>query len=419
MNFLGAMVLSADVEYPITLNAPQQGVSVTFQDKEQLLGFVDEEIRFWSRSLASLQSHTSNQPVLSSINALVGNLHNYLSRLRDSPTAKGVEEILREMSSVAIFSTGFLGELFAEVLEKLPAAGPGAFVAALGMSTQSPQAFVGLTGARVNNLDLAGAAYVSAKLSEISAGPKAKRKELTSLLTTARRQVTRIENQHQQLVDWFEKTSIALEEKGRIASQTYLEKIEKVDEQIDQYRQETSERIEEEIKAVTDRMKRMEGIYNSKKVLEGPSALWKDVETRANLSIGFSLGAFILLTALPLGLIWLNASSIHSFLLETLTSAQPGTSLTAIAVVTAPAFLYGWILRHLSRIFIHNMSLQSDAQYRAVLATTFIGLAEQKSAAVTDAERALVLNALFRPSPPNSSNDDGPPSGILEIIKAK
>lgn len=33
-------------------------------------------------------------------------------------------------------------------------------------------------------------------------------------------------------------------------------------------------------------------------------------------------------------------------------------------------------------------------------------------------ERALILNALFRPTPPYSG-DDGPPSGLIDLIKSR
>lgn len=46
---------------------------------------------------------------------------------------------------------------------------------------------------------------------------------------------------------------------------------------------------------------------------------------------------------------------------------------------------------------------------------TFLGLAKDHKSSVTDAERAIILNALFRPAPPNA-NDEGPPTGLQDIL---
>ncbi|WP_299724686.1 hypothetical protein [Devosia sp.] len=70
----------------------------------------------------------------------------------------------------------------------------------------------------------------------------------------------------------------------------------------------------------------------------------------------------------------------------------------------------------MSRLFIQNLALADDASYRRVMTMTFLGLNADKSAAITDVERALILNALFRPAPPSTS-DEGPPSGLLDLIK--
>lgn len=95
--------------------------------------------------------------------------------------------------------------------------------------------------------------------------------------------------------------------------------------------------------------------------------------------------------------------------------AAAGASHQALRTDTIPTLGYGWLLRHVSRVFVHNLNLVSDAEYREVLARTFLGLAEQKSAGVTEAERVLVLNALFRPAPPHAP-EDGPPTGLLDLL---
>lgn len=93
-------------------------------------------------------------------------------------------------------------------------------------------------------------------------------------------------------------------------------------------------------------------------------------------------------------------------------------SLTPLIAITVPVLAYGWILRHISRLFIQSFTQADDARYRNVMTMTFLGLTKDPTSGVTDLERGIILNALFRPAPPNTS-EDGPPAGPMDLIKPK
>jgi hypothetical protein len=71
-----------------------------------------------------------------------------------------------------------------------------------------------------------------------------------------------------------------------------------------------------------------------------------------------------------------------------------------------------------SRIFIQTLNLADDTAHRRALAVTYLGLAENPKIQLLEAERAIVLNALFRPLP-NESGDEGPPAGLMDLIRGK
>jgi hypothetical protein len=98
------------------------------------------------------------------------------------------------------------------------------------------------------------------------------------------------------------------------------------------------------------------------------------------------------------------------------TSANGGTSLGGVAAITAPIILYGWLLKNLSRLFIQRMTLADEAEHRRLLTMTYLGLAKEPHLNMTDNDRALILNALFRPIPPYGS-EDGPPVGLIDLIR--
>ncbi len=91
-------------------------------------------------------------------------------------------------------------------------------------------------------------------------------------------------------------------------------------------------------------------------------------------------------------------------------------NLTAVAIITLPALLYGWFLKNISRIFVQQMNLADDASHRRALAITWLGLVADKKFDLSKEERALVLNAMFRPVPPNAQ-EEGPPAGLMEMMK--
>jgi hypothetical protein len=69
-------------------------------------------------------------------------------------------------------------------------------------------------------------------------------------------------------------------------------------------------------------------------------------------------------------------------------------------------------------MFIHHLNGADDAAHRRALCITYLGLAENPKLRIADQDRALILNALFRPIP-SQGLEEGPPSGLLDLIKPK
>jgi hypothetical protein len=157
-------------------------------------------------------------------------------------------------------------------------------------------------------------------------------------------------------------------------------------------------------------------LYQSKLMLEGPSEHWQTVAENAQKVSYIWLGAFVAMILLPMSILIYNWSAVLTALQGVLQQSQ-GFSLTALTLVTAPILGYGWILKHVSRGYIQNGLIAADARHRRVMAMTYLGLAKSENTGIGEGERALILNALFRPAPPSSPGDDGPPTGLLDLIK--
>jgi hypothetical protein len=164
-------------------------------------------------------------------------------------------------------------------------------------------------------------------------------------------------------------------------------------------------------------MGRLHELYHEKLMIEAPASNWQTISDERTTQWRVWLGVFVAALVFPAGvLIWHSVAIVN--LLASLSPKEGPFSVAGLAVVTAPALLYAWMLRQVSRIYTRSFDLAVDAKHRKALATTYLGLAENTKIGVTQTDRAIVLQALFRPQPPHTS-DDGPPIGLIELLKSK
>ena len=86
-----------------------------------------------------------------------------------------------------------------------------------------------------------------------------------------------------------------------------------------------------------------------------------------------------------------------------------------LAMLSIPTLTVLWILRQIARLFVTNLERSADAKMRETMATTFLALTKAGIGTVSEKERLMVLEALFRPPGPHNA-DDGQFGGALEIL---
>jgi hypothetical protein len=166
---------------------------------------------------------------------------------------------------------------------------------------------------------------------------------------------------------------------------------------------------EEEIDRVANRY--MKGLP-----IEKPAVHWRRAARRNyRLMYGFLI-LFAISVFGPAAIVWAYWPIIQPNI-ENLFARSTGiVPFGALTVLLVPAIAYGWLLKHISRLFIQSYALAVDAEHRGSLAVTYLGLVDYEKANLAEAERAIILNALFRPPPPYSG-DEGPPAGLLDLIR--
>jgi len=137
------------------------------------------------------------------------------------------------------------------------------------------------------------------------------------------------------------------------------------------------------------------------------NALW--------VAIFFATGAVLLGFAYYYAANLLLAAGRQS---ATVGASQP----TALYVVVAGALaalttLVFWVGRLLTKLFLSEHHLRNDASERAVMTTTYLALTREGLA--SDADRQIILNALFRNTPDGIVKEDGAGDLALQAALAK
>jgi len=174
-------------------------------------------------------------------------------------------------------------------------------------------------------------------------------------------------------------------------------------------------------KYITDKhavIDHLEQVYRDKLVLEKPADLWFATHAEKKSAWSLWLTIFGILAVVPLVLAIVTSEQLVDFVRRVTTAPNGSISLGGVAAITVPALFYAWLLKNISRLFVQSQMLADDAAHRRALALTYLGLAENPKLNISEQERALVLNALFRPLP-SHAGDDGPPAGLLELLRSR
>ncbi|MCQ4164459.1 DUF6161 domain-containing protein [Tahibacter harae] len=171
--------------------------------------------------------------------------------------------------------------------------------------------------------------------------------------------------------------------------------------------------------------------YSNSLALSAPASYWKKKKTRhlriASLSaLGFlilaGVGLYLLLFFGIPELMKLGAGSDHTTIAAAASTATTSDKSAPFAylklsAILAPTFIFIWLLRILGRLLGTHLALMEDAEERVTMVTTFLAFSgsEHGDKLVTDADRLLVLTALFRPSAITAA-DDSPTATVSDVL---
>jgi hypothetical protein len=170
--------------------------------------------------------------------------------------------------------------------------------------------------------------------------------------------------------------------------------------------------IEEKKELISD----LDNLYRRQLTIQEPAVSWQNIAAKKTNVWRFWLTLFAFMVAAPIVAALFNWEALITVVTKMTGVSNGGFSISGLAVITVPTLLYAWLLKNISRVFIQNLNLADDAEHRRSLALTYMGLLQDEKRPTTDQDRAIILNALFRPIPPHTG-DEGPPSGLIDLIK--
>lgn len=145
--------------------------------------------------------------------------------------------------------------------------------------------------------------------------------------------------------------------------------------------------------------------------LKAPASYWAE---RAQQSLRTANTALLWFFGIS-GFSVVALAFIFPFVFEQLTSMGSGFNLAPTVLITLPAILLLWFLRLIARRHVNSLATARDAQHRQTMIQTYLALMAEEGSGVTEQDRLLILQALFRPENP-SGDDDAPPPHLLEIM---
>ncbi|WP_426051798.1 DUF6161 domain-containing protein [Brevundimonas sp. SL161] len=166
----------------------------------------------------------------------------------------------------------------------------------------------------------------------------------------------------------------------------------------------------------------LEATYREKLSLMAPVRYWEDKAERHRTAEAVAAGRVrsFFLAAIPLMVLMFGFTGWY---LITQVDGTPPTGLYIVvsAGLATTAGLMLWIGRLLTKLYLSQHHLRQDAEERAVMTTTYLALTAEQAA--SDADRTIILNALFRPTSDGIVKEDGglDPSvaGLISRIGAR
>ena len=152
--------------------------------------------------------------------------------------------------------------------------------------------------------------------------------------------------------------------------------------------------------------------YEEKVRTEAPTTYWSAKATKHGRSAKWFQAWFLVIaigasiSAYQIGATFLSGND---------TATTLNSVLARLGLFIAPGFFIVWILRIILRLGLSHEVIADDAEHRVTMVETFMSLLEHEEK-MEPADRILMLQALFRPTPTRGGDDDAAPPNWFDLL---
>jgi len=392
-------------QYPATLRLDRQGFSKTFRDASELTAFLVEEREAWEQNNQKHGLVVPDQSHMRFLSALTRPAFDQAVQLVNDP-----EEALRYLEHAgAIPTESRIGKELRRILEQAPRLYPGAVAAAAAIvGRQEPWPDQGGRYGLPWPVWLSGLGGLF-ELVESRRSTKGAADELAAVIAEAETHTSDTDRTRIQFETWQAEAKQELNRRLAVFEEEHSSKVANADLALGKALSSYELRIADAEERVRKRL-----------ILEAPTTYWnRKARWHTGAAVVFGV---IFLATLVSGIYWLTHQGVDlvgsAYERIVKDRSDPGLlALVPLAFITLPTLAFAWLLRHVSRVIVQNLSLGADARLRGTIATTYGALTSERDA--TPAELAIALHALFRPIDGSSHSEIAPPNlqEILELAK--
>jgi len=407
-------VAASGNDFPITLTARSQGFKTTFSNSSEVREFLLSEQQWWNelQRTASVSSTWRDALAQAGQHAVAHALKRF-GPVTDASAGDTLSVLSPYAASGPLLRGGRQGKRLQALAENVPGAVP---ILALAEAVRMQPALA----KRVPNVQLTTVDLVNALAGmshDIRSPVVGERSKLESLLSEADGLESRLAALHADFSAWDEKQRALWDTERASFVQESKDTLKQGTERLELHLAQTDARLDSYFAESIEQTESFKKRVREDVVLAVPTAFW-DKKASGHLRAAVGSGAAFALVAgagvwlLAAHGISLVSSAFHT--VGTLPSDSALLALVPLAFITIPALAFAWVLRHISRVLIQNLSLGADARLRATITSTFKVLASDRD--MSEAELAIALQALFRPIEVKDHAEIAPPS-LAELLK--
>lgn len=422
------------IDPPLSINIPGESTPSTIRNVRELRQFADREQRVWRVLLGvNEQTHVGVGRAIATQKNWTVELVNATNELQDARDQTKRLVVLAKLKSLfakieegsVLVSTSVNAEKLLALSAKEPLAGAVRLARLLnGADNRHPQQ-LDISMTRAVAADLLDERDLAASIEAYDFQFAEKRDELASIVAEATSQFDDFASRMAKAVADGQNAGVKITEDGR-------KRIEQLDQDISaskdaisglatQFQAKFSAEVENAKNHInklrTDTESDIEtfrAALRSQMGLKEPAIYWRKKARNHTWAMWGGIISFLVLVG---SLVAFAVYEAPKILRELPRDTAGNLYLAELIVFTIPALAYFWLMRYAGRFFVANHSAAADARLRATMAETFLALAAARESGIGDAERLIILQALFR-GHPQSRDEDAPPSNLLDIITA-